>query len=111
MAYTWRVLSRLLYEKCLQLTMPLRDRVVHELAVLAHDFGEPHDDGVLINLPLTQADLAQLVVASRANVSRCLAALRRARLLEFVGRRILLTGGFPEVGIHGGVPFGTRNRP
>jgi CRP-like cAMP-binding protein len=111
MAYSWRVLSRLLYEKCLQLTMPLRDRLVHELGILAHDFGERRDDGILIDLALTQADLAALVVASRANVSRCVVALRRAGLLEFVGRRILLTSRFRSLGVDGTVPFGTRNRP
>jgi CRP-like cAMP-binding protein len=111
MAYSWRVLSRLLYEKCLQLTMPLRERLVHELGVLAHDFGVGRDAGVLIDLPLTQADLAALVVASRANVSRCVAALRRAGLVELVGRRILLTRRFPQVHLDGAVPFGTRNRP
>src|SRR5207244_6370218 len=50
MAYTWRALSWLLYEKCLLLTMPLRDRLVHELEVLAHDFGQPDPAGVLIDL-------------------------------------------------------------
>jgi len=103
------VLSRLLYEKCLHLTMPLRDRLVHELGVLAHDFGERRDEGILIDLPLTQADLAALVVASRANVSRCIVALRRAGVLEFVGRRLFLTARFRSV--DGAVPFGTRIRP
>jgi len=107
MAYSWRVLSRLLYEKCLQLTMPLRDRIVHELSILAHDFGERREDGILIDVPVTQGDLAELVVASRANVSRSIVALRRAGLLELVGRRILLTSRFH---LDGGVPFGTRNR-
>src|SRR5207244_11607139 len=62
MAYSWRALSWLLYEKCLLLTMPLRDRLVHELEVLAHDFGRPDPAGlgVLIDLPLTQAALAEL---------------------------------------------------
>src|SRR5579875_3571921 len=78
MAYSWRVLSRLLYEKCLH---------------------------------LTQADLAALVVASRTNVSRCVAALRRAGLVELVGRRLFLTSRFPPVHLDGAVPFGTRNRP
>jgi CRP/FNR family transcriptional regulator len=111
MAYSWRVLSRLLYEKCLHLTMPLRDRLVHELGVLAHDFGEERDDGILIGVPLTQADLAELVVASRANVSRCIATLRRAGLVELVGRRLLLTPRFRAIPLDGSVPFGTRNRP
>jgi CRP-like cAMP-binding protein len=110
MAYSWRVLSRLLYDKCLHLTMPLRDRVLHELGVLARDFGERREGGILIDLPLTQADLAEMVVASRANVSRCLAALRRGRLLEVTGRRMLLTSRFPGLGSAHAVPYGTRIR-
>ncbi len=94
MAYSWRALSRLLYEKCLLLTMPLRDRLVHELEILAHDFGQPHPAGVLIDLPLTQADLAELVVGSRAKVSRCVADIRRAGKLEMTGRRLVLTRRF-----------------
>ena len=94
MAYSWRALSWLLYEKCLLLTMPLRDRLVHELEVLAHDFGQPDPAGVLIDLPLTQADLAELVVGSRAKVSRCVADLRRAGKLEVSGRRLILTRRF-----------------
>src|SRR5438094_333685 len=94
MAYSWRALSWLLYEKCLLLTMPLRDRLVHELEVLAHDFGRPDPAGVLIDLPLTQADLAELVVGSRAKVSRCVADLRRAGKLEVSGRRLILTRRF-----------------
>ena len=94
MAYSWRALSRLLYEKCLLLTMPLSDRLVHELEVLAHDFGRPHSAGVLIDLPLTQADLAELVVGSRAKVSRCVADLRRAGKLEVSARRLVLTRRF-----------------
>src|SRR5437667_436387 len=93
-AYSWRALSWLLYEKCLLLTMPLRDRLVHELEVLAHDFGQPDPAGVLIDLPLTQADLAELVVGSRAKVSRCVADLRRAGKLEVSGRRLILTRRF-----------------
>jgi len=94
MAYSWRALSRLLYEKCLLLTMPLRDRLVHELEILAHDFGRPEPEGVLIDLPLTQADLAELVVGSRAKVSRCIADLRRAGKLEMNGRRLVLRRRF-----------------
>lgn len=107
MAYSWRVLSRLLYEKCLQLTMPLQERVLHELAALAHDFGTPHPDGVLIDLPLSQADLAEMVVGSRAKVNRCLAALRAAGQVAIVGRRIVCTRRFP-VRLDGRVPVRGR---
>lgn len=108
MAYSWRVLSRLLYEKCLQLTMPLQERVLHELAALAHDFGAPHPDGVVIDLPLSQADLAEMVVGSRAKVNRCLSALRAAGQVSMAGRRIVCTRRFP-VRLDGRMPM--RRRP
>src|SRR2546422_8741090 len=86
MAYSWRALSWLLYEKCLLLTMPLRDRLVHELEVLAPDFGQPDPAGVLIDLPLTQADLAGLGGGSRAQGSRRVAGPRRGGELGGSGR-------------------------
>jgi CRP/FNR family cyclic AMP-dependent transcriptional regulator len=95
MAYTWRALSRLLYEKSLLLTMPLSARVVYVLAQLAQDFGVPHPGGVQIDLPLTQADVAEFVAGARANVSRCFASLRRAGQLEVRRRRIVLSRSFP----------------
>jgi CRP-like cAMP-binding protein len=110
MAFSWRVLSRLLYEKCLLLTMPIAERLVHELAVLAHDFGQPERGGIRIDLPITQADLAELVVGSRANVSRAFARLKRARQVEVVGRRLVLTRRFPAAmaqTVDRSVPFGT----
>jgi CRP/FNR family transcriptional regulator, cyclic AMP receptor protein len=100
LAYSWRALSRLLYEKCLLLTLPLGERVTHQLAVLAQDFGEPHAEGVCIALPVTQADLADLVAGSRANVSRCLAALQRARQIVVRDRRIVLTKRFVAPPLH-----------
>jgi CRP/FNR family transcriptional regulator len=108
MAYTWSALSRLLYEKSLLLTMPLQARVLHVLRRLGRDFGVEHPDGTVVDLPLTQSDLAEMVVASRANVSRCLAALRRARLIDVRDRRILLTPRFPvAAGRRRRVPIGT----
>ena len=90
MAYTWRALSRLLYEKCLLLTMPLRDRLAYELGVLARDFGQPHEAGVMIALPLTHADLAQLIAGTRANVSRAVSELCRAGQLAVIDRQFVL---------------------
>jgi len=109
MAYSWRALSRLLYEKCLLLTMPLRERLLHELEMLAHDFGEPHESGTLIDLPLTHADLAQLVVGSRAKVSRSVADLRRSGEIAIVGRRLVLKRDIsaPSRRAVPGVPLGT----
>ncbi|HEV7731940.1 MAG TPA: Crp/Fnr family transcriptional regulator [Candidatus Binatia bacterium] len=87
---TWRVLLRLLFDKCAYLMAPLRERVTRALELLAQDFGTPHERGVLIDLPLTHHDVAELAVASRANVSRCLSAMRREGRLDVEGRRFIL---------------------
>jgi CRP-like cAMP-binding protein len=90
MTYGCRALSRLVHEKCLLLTMPLRDRLVHALGVLARDFGQTNEAGVVIALPLTHADLAQLIAGTRANVSRAVSDLRRAGQLAVVDRQFVL---------------------
>jgi CRP/FNR family transcriptional regulator len=90
MAHTWRILSRLLYEKCLLLTMPLESRLLQQIAVLARDFGRPHPCGVRVDLDVTHADLAELIAATRANVSRAMAELRRAGFVDVDGGQLLL---------------------
>jgi CRP/FNR family transcriptional regulator, cyclic AMP receptor protein len=91
MAQTWRTLSRVVIEKCLLLAMPLRERLLYELSMLARQFGQTVDHHVLIDVPLTHADLAMLVAATRPNVTRCLAELRRAGRIEVVGNRLALS--------------------
>lgn len=91
MAYSWRALSGLLYEKCCLLGLRLEDRLVHELAVLARDFGRPYRDGnVVIDLPLTHADLGEFALASRANVARAMKRMEREGLVGREARRIVL---------------------
>jgi len=85
---TW--LQRLVAGKARLLSSPLPDRLTAELSVLGRDFGRPVPDGVLIDLPLIHEDLAQLVVASRANVTRAMGVLRHTGRLGVVSRRIVL---------------------
>lgn len=58
-------------------------RVESVLAELAERHGRPVPDGVLVRLPLTHADLAAMVGASRETVTRALADLaRRGRVIR-----------------------------
>ncbi len=93
-SFSWRVLSRLLYEKCCLLGLRLEDRLIHELGVLARDFGRDAAPGRLIDLPLTHADLAEFAIASRANVARVMKRFEREGLLSKDGRKIILTARF-----------------
>jgi len=89
-------LRRLLADRCRLAWASTRTRLIHELHELARDFGRPVPGGTLIDLALTHAHLACLIVASRSNVTRALGRLRRAGVLEVVSHRIMLcrsTGG------------------
>ena len=93
MAYTWRGLSRHLFDACRLLTMSLRERLMLQLEALARDFGRPHPGGVVIDVPLTHADLAALAVGTRANVTRAVAGLREAGRVAVVGGRFVVCTG------------------
>jgi CRP-like cAMP-binding protein len=93
-SFSWRVLSRLLYEKCCQLGLRLEERLIQELAVLARDFGRDTEAGVVIDLPLTHADLAEFAIGSRANVARVMKRFEREGLVCRDARRIVLTPRF-----------------
>jgi CRP/FNR family transcriptional regulator len=60
------------------------------LLELAEDFGREVDGEVLIDLPLSQLDLATLVGASRQSVNECLRELREARRIATRRRRFAL---------------------
>ena len=68
----------------------LRSRISLILLELAEDFGRAVDGEVLIDLPLSQHDLATLVGASRQSVNACLRDLRQARQIAYRKRRIAL---------------------
>lgn len=68
----------------------LRSRICHILLELAEDFGREADSELLIDLPLSQRDLASLVGASRQSVNACLRDLREARRIAYRKRRIVL---------------------
>jgi CRP-like cAMP-binding protein len=94
MSYGWRAFSSQLYQTFLMLPMPVRDRLLCQLRILARDFGQPWEgipSGLLIRIYLKQTDLAFLVVASRENISKAFGELRAEGLVDMVDRRILVT--------------------
>jgi CRP-like cAMP-binding protein len=68
----------------------LRSRIAHILLELAQDFGKPEDGGTLVDIPLSQGDVATLVGATRQSVNLCLGELREAKLVSYRSRRFLL---------------------
>lgn len=71
-------------------TLPLRERLLALMAYFAARFGIRNQGGVIINLPLTHADLADMVGASRPKVSHQLGLLQKEGLLLQERHRIAL---------------------
>ncbi len=65
-------------------------RVSRRLATLAREHGKPHRDGILVDAPLTQGDLAQLVGSSRETVNKVIADIAARGLIRVQGRRFLI---------------------
>jgi CRP/FNR family transcriptional regulator, cyclic AMP receptor protein len=57
---------------------------------LADEHGRPTLDGVDIDIPLTQQELASLIASSRESIVRSLRSLRARRLVTTGRRRITI---------------------
>jgi len=87
----WRSLSRHLLERCQLPLLPLTERLLRQLCLLARDFGRPVTGGTEVAVRLTHTHLAQLVGGSRAAVCRALGALvERGQLSVIDGRFVVL---------------------
>ncbi len=89
-----RALTDLIY----QLTEQVEDlamldvprRLDRKLLALADQYGRATSDGILIDLHLTQGDLASMIGASRMSVNQCLASLERRSIISRRGPQIVL---------------------
>jgi CRP/FNR family cyclic AMP-dependent transcriptional regulator len=63
------------------------DKLLAELSVR---YGEAHEGGVLISLALPHREIASIVGSTRESVTVRLNALRRAGIIDFVDRKILI---------------------
>jgi CRP-like cAMP-binding protein len=71
---------------------PVLSRVSGMLLELAEDFGSQESQGLLIDLAISQEELATLVGASRQTVNASLRELEREGLIRRAGRRFVLLG-------------------
>ncbi|MDT5296322.1 MAG: family transcriptional regulator, cyclic receptor protein [Acidobacteriota bacterium] len=60
------------------------------LADLSERYGRREPDGVLIDLPLPHREIASIVGSTRESVTVRLNAMRRAGIIDFVDRKILI---------------------
>jgi CRP-like cAMP-binding protein len=65
-------------------------RLASLLLELAERFGEPIESGTVVDIPLSQQDLGNLIGASREIVSLTLSEFRRREAVSMLGRRIVV---------------------
>jgi CRP/FNR family transcriptional regulator len=58
------------------------ERISTTLVHLMRRLGQRHDDGIIIDLPMTRTDLAEYAGASTESVSRCLTRLRKLGIIR-----------------------------
>ncbi len=70
--------------------LDLNGRLARVLLKLAQDHGHPVEEGTLIDIPLTQTDLAEMTGATRVSINKTLSRFRRARWVQTGDRQIIL---------------------
>lgn len=69
---------------------PVCERLIALLLDLADKYGRPADGGVLLDIPLSQQDLADAIGSTRESVSTALSAFQSENLVFVDRRRIVL---------------------
>ncbi len=67
-------------------TAPVESRVASMVDHLARTIGRPDDRGIMLELPLSRADIAQMVGSTEESVSRVMSAWKRDGIIQS-GRR------------------------
>jgi len=70
--------------------LDLPGRLARTLLLLAEQHGRSADDGLLIDLTLTQTDLAEMTGATRVSINKTLGRFRRAGWVKAKGRRFTI---------------------
>lgn len=70
--------------------MDVRGRLARKLLELAESAGVQRDGGVMINVPLTQEDLANMIGVTRESVNRNLSEFRKLGLVGRDGRKVII---------------------
>jgi CRP/FNR family transcriptional regulator len=68
--------------------LDLPGRLARVLLNLAEQYGRKMQDGTLIDLSLTQTDLAEMTGATRVSINKALGRFRRAGWIRVNGRRV-----------------------
>ena len=81
---------RVAFEMLEDHSRPLNQRLAKRLLDLAAVYGQPQPDGLLLNLPLPQEDLARMLAATRQSINKELRALGQQGLLTIKKGQVVL---------------------
>lgn len=68
----------------------IKKRTISKLLKLSRDYGKEIDDYTLIDIPLNQTEISNLVGASRESINRTLKDLEDREIISFIGPRIAI---------------------
>ncbi len=68
----------------------VRERMISFFLTMSTRFGKPHEDGILVDLPLRQQDVASSINASRETTSREISALEKKGLIQAFPHYVIL---------------------
>ncbi|MCP4417873.1 MAG: Crp/Fnr family transcriptional regulator [Chloroflexi bacterium] len=71
-------------------TLPVSQRLARKLLELAQDYGRIETDSVIIDMTMTQTNLASLIGATRESTNKCMNDFRERRLIWFEYGRITI---------------------
>ncbi len=63
-------------------SLTITQRLARKLLELAHDYGRVEDDGVFIDMQITQTTLAGMLGATRERINRCLSEFRKSEWIS-----------------------------
>jgi CRP/FNR family cyclic AMP-dependent transcriptional regulator len=70
---------------------PVPRRLAWALCLLSERYGVPVPDGVLVDVPLSQADIASLLATTEQSVRKALAGLRAEGVVRWTYRKTVIT--------------------
>lgn len=88
--------------------LDLPARLARTLLLLAEQHGRPAEDGTLIDLALTQTDLAEMTGATRVSINKSMGLFRRANWVSTKGRRFTI---LDRQGLQNFIQFSGRSAP
>lgn len=88
--------------------LDLPGRLARTLLNLATQYGRENEDGMLIDLALTQTDLAEMTGATRVSINKALGRFRRSGWITVAGRKVTIIDRAAMedlIAVSGGSPY------